>query len=551
MCYTVTGFEQAADVMPRRCAKSNLLEPGLGVTSNRNLRTILCCVEARGPLSRLSDANGRAIIAALPLKSLSPDCFPDMFLRARARRFAAAVRRAVLGPPLLRLIRLLRRGQNSGDEYADLCLQLGLATRAIAALRDTPPLTNHPSLRVRLAALTGDTDGAIGQARELAARLPDDTLSWRELASVVNCVMPLSPEGAMALIEAGGRPNLAEPALRLRMGDIDGCERSLERLGARLGPQRWLLWANLQNDSVRRLDGLNRFLAAHGMAPVCLRDSTRQLSVGNLDARVSQRRGFRSGAKLSVVMTCYDCAPYVHAAIRSVLGQTHRELELIAIDDGSNDDTWRHLQSAAEADSRLRPLRLRRNIGTYAAKNVGLSIATGDYLAFQDADDWSYPERFARSLELLHKRPWLQAVSCEYVRLQDDGSFWSGVVWPLQRRTPNSVLFRRRGFERIGFLDEHRFGSDSEYVARLQVAFGPQAIHRLAQPLIMAAQRQHSLMTTPSTGLDANGRSQVRVDYQERWTEALLRCALAGESLYRFAQPETLEMSVESLTRRS
>lgn len=469
-----------------------------------------------------------------------------MSLRARARRFAAAVRLAVLGPPILRLIRLLRRGETAGREYVDLCLQLGLAARATAALRDAPALAAYPSLPIRLAALTGHVDGTIEQTRVLAMRLPDDTVSRRELAAVTSCVMPLSPGTALALIRAEGHPNAAEPALRLRMGDVDGCVQGLERLGARLGPQRWLLWANLQDDPARQLEGLNRFLAAHGLSAARLRDPKRPLSVGNLDGHVPPARPPRAGATLSVVMTCYDCAPYVDAAIRSVLGQTHRNLELVAVDDGSRDDTWRRLQDAAAADARVRPLRLRHNIGTYAAKNVGMALAKGEYLAFQDADDWSCVERFGLCLELLQRRPWLQAVDCEYVRLQDDGRFWSSLVWPLQRRTPNSVLFRRRVLERIGFFDEHRFGSDGEYVARMQVAFGPRALHRLARPLIVAARRENSLMTAPSTGLDTRGRSQLRADFQEVWTEALLRRALSGESLYRPAQQGTLAMSAES-----
>jgi glycosyltransferase involved in cell wall biosynthesis len=244
-------------------------------------------------------------------------------------------------------------------------------------------------------------------------------------------------------------------------------------------------------------------------------------------------------------MTCYDCAPYIDSAIRSVLDQAHGNLELIAVDDASRDNTWERLEAAAAMDDRVRAIRLQGNVGTYAAKNVGLALAQGEYLAFQDADDWSCPERFSRCMELLRRRPWVEAVVCEYVRLQDDGHFWSSLVWPLQRRTPNSVLFRRRVLARLGFFDEHRFGSDSEFVARLQAAFGPRALYRLAQPLIVAAKRDNSLMTAPSTGLDTLGRSQARADFQEAWTEQLLRRALGGESFHRSAQRGTPALIAE------
>lgn len=458
-----------------------------------------------------------------------------MSLRARARRLAAAVRLAVHGPPLLRLIRLLRRGQAQGREYVDLCLQLGLSARAATALQAAPAPRTHPSQPVRLAVLLGQAGDALAQARALLARLPEATLSGRELDAVVNTVAPLDAALALALLQAAGRPAAAEPALRLQLGDLAGAAAALQRLGAAAGPQRWLLQANLQADTAAKLAGLNHFLAEHGLAGVQLRDAGAPLSVAQLASSGATPAPVRRGKLLSVVMTCFDCAPYVDAAIGSVLAQTHAALELIVVDDASRDDTWARLQAAAAADARVRAVRLQRNVGTYAAKNVGLALARGDWLAFQDADDWSCPERFARCIALLQRRPWLQAVACEYVRLQDDGLFWSSLVWPLQRRTPNSIVFRRRVLERIGFFDEHRFGSDGEYVARLLASFGPRALHRLPQPLIIAARRANSLMTAPGTGLDASGRSQARADFQQAWTEALLQRALAGASHHRAA----------------
>lgn len=470
-----------------------------------------------------------------------------MFFRVRARRLVAAMRLAVEGPPLLRLIRLLRRGTTSGREYTDLCLQLGLAARAEAALERTPAAANRPSLPIRLATLQGRTGRALDLARALAASLPGLPVSRREVDAVVSCVSPLSAETTLTLIRASGRPHPAEPALLQRLGDHAASAQRLAALGSLLGPQRWLMWANEQASPGGQLEGLNRFLACHGLAAVALRAPSLPLSVGNITARDTTASPRSSGAgRISVVMTCYDCAAYVDVAIRSVLDQTHRDVELIAVDDASNDDTWDRLVAATQRDERVKAVRLRRNVGTYAAKNVGLSLARGDFLAFQDADDWSCSERFALGLALLRRRPWLQAVGCEYVRLQDDGRFWSSLVWPLQRRTPNSILFRRRVLDRLGAFDEHRFGSDSEFVARLQAAFGPRSMHRLGLPLIVAARRDNSLMTAASTGLDTSGRSQARADFQETWTEALIQRALAADSHHRPADQGTADLIAES-----
>jgi len=470
-----------------------------------------------------------------------------MSFRARARRYAAAVRLVVQGPPIHRLLRLLRRGRTHGVEYVDLCLQLGLGERAETALRETPSASRLPSMAIRLAALRGRTEEAIELARALVKRLPDAEIPRRDIDAAVNCTAPLAPEVALALVRAGGGPSASEPALLLRLGDREACARLLEERGALLGPQRWLLWANLQPTTPEKLEGFNRFLQGNGLGRVRLVDAGKALAVGNVAVAHRPARPDRSGAKLSVVMTCFDCADYVEAAVRSVLGQEHRQLELIAVDDASRDQTWNRLVAMSRVDSRLRPVRLKRNLGTYAAKNVGLALASGDFIAFNDADDWSCPERFRLCLDVLRRRPWVQAVSCEYVRLQDDGVFWSSLVWPLQRRTPNSIVFRRRVLERIGFFDEHRFGSDGEYFTRLQVAFGPRSLYRLGRPLIVAARRENSLMTSASTGLDSRGRSQARATFQETWTERLLEHALAGTTLHRDAQSGTAEAIAETL----
>ncbi|WP_298832081.1 glycosyltransferase family A protein [uncultured Piscinibacter sp.] len=469
-----------------------------------------------------------------------------MSFRARARRYAAAVRLAIQGPPIHRLLRLLRRGRSQGVEYCDLCLQLGLGERATTGMRDTPEASKLPSMAIRLAALLGKADEAVELARSLAARLPDPAIPRRDIDAAMNCTAPLAPAVALDLIRASGRPSAAEAALLLRLGERDACETHLEAHAELLGPQRWLLWANLQPSAPRQLEGLNRFLQANGLSRVRLLDAAKALAVGNIDVDGTPATPARNAVKLSVVMTCFDCADYVEAAVRSVLGQHHRDLELIAVDDASRDQTWQRLVAMSRTDTRLRPVRLKRNLGTYAAKNIGLALVQGDVIAFNDADDWSCPERFGLCLEVLRRRPWVQAVSCEYIRLQDDGLFWSSLVWPMQRRTPNSIVFRRQVLQRIGYFDEHRFGSDGEYFTRLQVAFGPRSLYRLGRPLIVAASRENSLMTAAATGLDSRGRSQARARFQESWTERLLQQALAGASLYRAAQSGTAEAIAET-----
>lgn len=98
---------------------------------------------------------------------------------------------------------------------------------------------------------------------------------------------------------------------------------------------------------------------------------------------------------VSVLMPAYNHAPYVGAAVESVLGQSYAHLELIVIDDASTDATWTVLQ--AYADARLRLSRHESNRGAHATLNEALNLAQGKYVAILNSDDVYHPDRL-RSL---------------------------------------------------------------------------------------------------------------------------------------------------------
>jgi hypothetical protein len=111
--------------------------------------------------------------------------------------------------------------------------------------------------------------------------------------------------------------------------------------------------------------------------------------------------------QVSVILPVRNGADCVARAIDSILGQTFRDLELIVIDDGSTDDTAAVLEGLATAngDERLRVVGLERNRGLAAALNHGLSLARGRYVARQDHDDISLPDRLAAQVRHLDAHP--------------------------------------------------------------------------------------------------------------------------------------------------
>ncbi|MBP7614615.1 MAG: glycosyltransferase [Steroidobacteraceae bacterium] len=91
---------------------------------------------------------------------------------------------------------------------------------------------------------------------------------------------------------------------------------------------------------------------------------------------------------ISVIMPCYNGAPYLEEAVASVMGQSCPDVELLIVDDGSTDASV----TIAERLQRAHPERIRlfrqANRGPYVARNLGLEHARGEFIAFLDADDW-------------------------------------------------------------------------------------------------------------------------------------------------------------------
>jgi glycosyltransferase involved in cell wall biosynthesis len=92
-------------------------------------------------------------------------------------------------------------------------------------------------------------------------------------------------------------------------------------------------------------------------------------------------------SKISVIVPVYNASSHLEQCLQSILGQTYHGLEVIAVNDGSTDDSGVMLDVFASNDTRLHVYHTKNN-GVSAARNLGLSKASGEYIAFVDADDW-------------------------------------------------------------------------------------------------------------------------------------------------------------------
>lgn len=115
--------------------------------------------------------------------------------------------------------------------------------------------------------------------------------------------------------------------------------------------------------------------------------------------------------QITVLMPVYNAAATLAGAVDSILSQSYGDFELLAVDDGSEDQTLAMLRAYAARDPRVRPVPMPHG-GIVAALNHGLTLARGRFVARMDGDDWSHPQRLARQWQLLEAQPGLGLVSC-------------------------------------------------------------------------------------------------------------------------------------------
>ena len=153
---------------------------------------------------------------------------------------------------------------------------------------------------------------------------------------------------------------------------------------------------------------------------------------------------------VSVVIPCFNLGRYLDDAVSSVLAQTHRDVEVLVVDDGSTDpDTIRTLDAWAAQGALIRT----EHLGLSAARNAGIRRATGSYVCCLDADDVLEPTWLQAAVSLLEDDPDLAFVSHWLTTFGDEHWEWKPLRCDLtalldfntaQRRSPGSPTPLRR-----------------------------------------------------------------------------------------------------------
>ena len=210
---------------------------------------------------------------------------------------------------------------------------------------------------------------------------------------------------------------------------------------------------------------------------------------------------------VSVILPVYNGERYLAEAIESVLAQTYRPVELIAVDDGSTDGTAEIAKSYSDVRYLHQP-----NQGNGRARNAGLKAAQGDLIALLDADDLWLENKLHTQVEHLRQHPELGYVVCRMHPFLEPGTDWPPHLNrdhyqsdpPLY--TPSALLAWRWVFERVGMFDaRYVHGNDSDWLFRARDADIPMAV----VPRVLLRKRIHGQNLSHDTGLVTRELLQV------------------------------------------
>lgn len=208
----------------------------------------------------------------------------------------------------------------------------------------------------------------------------------------------------------------------------------------------------------------------------------------------------------TVIIPSYNRADIIQKSIMSVLDQTVSDLELIVVDDGSNDDT--EIKVKEIKDDRLHYIKLEKNSGACAARNKGICEAKGEYIAFQDSDDTWVKDKLEKQIAFMEKKQ-ADMVYCGMSRhignktryfpsgqkKQEELSLES--LLSKNKISTQNILIKKSVAEQVLFDTSFKRLQDWDFSARVLISGFK--IAYLAEPLVDAVVRKDSITSSVNT----------------------------------------------------
>ncbi len=208
------------------------------------------------------------------------------------------------------------------------------------------------------------------------------------------------------------------------------------------------------------------------------------------------------GKLLSIVMSVYNSEESLSKAIESILKQSINDFEFILIDDGSTDESFAIMRAYSEKDNRIKIIRNKTNLGLTKSLNKAISLSKGEFIARQDADDFSLPNRLKYQLNFLKKHPnyafcgtngyWIQNMK-EMIKLFTFSEILKDLIAD-NCFLHSSVMIRTYIFQKFGkYNEKYTYSQDYELWSRLIYRNRLKAAN-LTEKLIMRSKPQYRFL---------------------------------------------------------
>lgn len=181
---------------------------------------------------------------------------------------------------------------------------------------------------------------------------------------------------------------------------------------------------------------------------------------------------------VSVIIPVYNVENYIRESIKSIQNQTYKNLEIIVIDDGSTDNTFKILQELAKNDNRIKLYYNEKNLRIVNTLNRALNLANGTYIARMDGDDISALDRIEKKVKFLEENKEFALIGCSVIAIDTEGNKIGQTVYysdqnmlfkSLKYATPVSHIWvaRKSLYEKLNGYREIPGAEDYDFLLRM------------------------------------------------------------------------------------
>nr|WP_284042233.1 glycosyltransferase family A protein [Pasteurella multocida] len=266
---------------------------------------------------------------------------------------------------------------------------------------------------------------------------------------ILSQLLAYSPQIATTLCPQTYRYRALYLSLLANLKDFVRLKEELNKLPScvlKNTPHYCLLQNFVEKENSKKLENINQFLYFYKLGEITTIKTEDPPNTNNIVSHsiVNDTNTYLNAPLITILVTTFNSQKSIKNTLNSLFNQSYPNIEIIVIDDHSQDNTMSILQAYTKQYKNIKIISLKENVGTYVAKNIGLKYASGEFITCQDSDDWAHPQKLALQVAPLLQHKELIVTFSKWVRLDPIGNPYARTIYPLMRLNPSSALFRKK-----------------------------------------------------------------------------------------------------------